>query len=113
MPAPKNAPRPIVGRLTDEAQAVALAIRLSGCSQAMIAKRLGVSKAYVSQLKLGQKPVPAWLVRPLGYATGCSVLRQYRDLQTALRIAEGQQRPRDVVAELARACADSWRSQAA
>ena len=103
----------IVAAVESEEMAVALALRLSGQSQARIAKRLGISPAYLSAIKAGERIVPTWFVRPFGYATGCNLLRQYIDLQTALRIAEGHQRPRDVVAELARACADSWRSHAA
>lgn len=111
MKPPQDVPRRILGAIESEEQAVALSIRLSRQSQARLAKRLGISPAYLSAIKSGERIVPAWFVRPFCYATGCNALRQFRDLQTALRMVDNT-RQRDVLGELARACEASWQAAA-
>lgn len=65
--------------------AALISVRL-GCrmSDSWVAKRLGISRSYLSEIFSGAKAVPQWLPRPLAYLTGTWLLQQYLDLQDAL-----------------------------
>lgn len=82
--APKDAPARIVRQCESEAQALAVAIAAGGHKLEYIATCIGKSKAYVSRMQRGKRPIPDRLVGPLCAATGSNLLRQVRDLQTAL-----------------------------
>lgn len=82
---PKDAPAQLLRQIESEAQAVAVSMKACGAKLAYVAACLGKSQSYVSMIRKGQRPMPAKLVRPFCWATGTNLLRQYLDLQEALR----------------------------
>jgi DNA-binding transcriptional regulator YdaS (Cro superfamily) len=90
LPQPKPAPDALVARMGNAAQAVAVSIRACGLKQAYLAAQLGISGAYLSQIRNGKRGVPDALVLPLAYLTGSLLVRQYLDLQDALAVAKGR-----------------------
>jgi len=90
IPTPKAAPDSLVARVATDAQAVAVALQSSGLKQAYVAAQLGISGAYLSQIRKGARPLPDKLVLPLCYLTGTLLIQQYRDLQDALATVRGR-----------------------
>lgn len=86
MPAPVDATRLALSRCTSERDAfvASLKFRAGGMKQAYLAAALGVSGAYISQIKSGVRAIPDWMVAPFCALTGTNLLRQYRALQSAL-----------------------------
>ena len=82
--APKDAPAKLVRQIDNEAQALAVAIAAGNHKLDYIAACIGKSRAYVSRMQRGERPIPHKLVKPLCAATGTNLLRQFIDLQTAL-----------------------------
>lgn len=82
--APKDAPAKLVRRMDDDAMALAVSMRAAGCKLAYVAACVGRSESYVSLLRSGKRAIPDKLVGPLCAATGSNLLRQFRQLQTAL-----------------------------
>ena len=58
--------------------------RNSGHKLDYIAACIGKSRAYVSRLQSGKRPIPHKLIGPLCAATGSNLLLQFIDLQRAL-----------------------------
>lgn len=70
---------------------VALAAKPGGrWSDAWLATRLGVSKGYLSRILGDKQEMPVWMIRPICYATGSNLVRQYADLQDALALTESR-----------------------
>ena len=90
IPKPKAAPDALVARINADAQAVAVSLQSSGLKQAYVAAQLGISGAYLSQIRKGKRPLPDKLVMPLCYLTGTLLIQQYRDLQEALATIKGR-----------------------
>ena len=90
VPKPKAAPDALVARINADAQAVAVSLQSSGLKQAYVAAQLGISGAYLSQIRNGLRPLPDKLVMPLCYLTGTLLIQQYRDLQEALATIKGR-----------------------
>ena len=89
-------------RLCDsEHDAIAVSIALSAVSQAEIARRIGVSEQLVSAWKSGERVLTAKHVGRFCCATGSNLLRQYRALQSALRMTQGRPRECDRIAAIA------------
>lgn len=86
---PKPAPDGLLARITSDVDAIRVSIRASGLKQAYIAKALGVSAPYLSLIRNGKRPLPERLTTPFCYLTGQLLLKQYRDLQAALRAIRG------------------------
>ena len=82
--APSDAPAKVVRQVESEAQALAISIAAGHHKLEYIAACIGKSKAYVSRLQNGKRPIPDRLVGPLCAATGSNLLRQFCDLQRAL-----------------------------
>jgi hypothetical protein len=82
--APKDAPPKVVRQIESEAQALAVSIAAGNHKLAYIAACIGKSRAYVSRMQNGARPIPDRLIAPLCAATGSNLLRQYRALETAL-----------------------------
>lgn len=97
--APVDAPAKLVRQLDSEAQALAVAIRAGGHKLDYIAARIGKSRAYVSRMQNGERPIPHKLIPLLCAATGSNLLKQYRDLEAAL----GEVCPVDRLASMLRA----------
>lgn len=81
---PKDVPAKVLRQIESDAQALAIAIGAGRHKLAYIARCIGKSEGYVSRLRKGERSIPDALVDRLCWATGCNVLRQYRDLQAAL-----------------------------
>jgi len=87
---PKDVSAKVLRQIESDAQALAVAIGAGRLKLAYIGRCIGKSESYVSRLRKGERPIPDALVDRLCWATGCNVLRQYRDLQAAL--SEGTER---------------------
>ena len=85
--APTPAPAKLLRQVESDAQALAVSMRAGGHKLAYVAACIGKSRAYVSRMQTGKRPIPHRLVAPLCAATGTLLLRQFIDLQRAL---EGQ-----------------------
>lgn len=101
MPAPKDANDKTLRLCDSEQDAIAVSIRLSRCSQAEIARRMGVAKSYLTMLKRGERVLTCEMAAALCSATGCNLVRQYRALQSARRIVQGTVREVDRIAAIA------------
>ena len=88
LPAPKAAPDSLVARVSSDAEAVSVAMH--GFKQAYVAAQLGISGAYLSQIRTGKRALPDKLVLPLCYLTGTLLIQQYRDLKDALAAIKGR-----------------------
>lgn len=82
--APCAAPAKVLRQIESAAQALAVSIAAGSFKLDYIAACIGKSRAYVSRLQNGKRPIPSRLVMPLCAATGSLLLRQFMDLQTAL-----------------------------
>lgn len=82
--APRNAPSHVLRQVESEAQALAVSILAGGHKLDYIGACIGKSRAYVSRLQRGKRPIPERLVSPLCAATGSNLLRQFRELQRAI-----------------------------
>lgn len=82
---PKDVGPKVLRQIESDAQALAVAIGAGRHKLAYIARCIGKSEGYVSRLRKGERPIPDALVDRLCWATGCNVLRQFRDLQAALQ----------------------------
>lgn len=82
--APVDAPAKVLRLVETEAQALAVSIAAGHFKLDYIAARIGKSRAYVSRLQTGARPIPDRLVPLLCAATGSNLLRQFRELQAAL-----------------------------
>lgn len=90
MPASTDATQAAVARCLSDRDAfvASLKARCGSYKQSWFAAALGVSSAYISQIKTGTRKVPDWMVMPFCALTGTNLLRQYRQLQEALRVVE-------------------------
>lgn len=98
IPAPRCADEKTVRLCDSEQDAIAVSIALSGLTQVEIAARMGISKGYLTLLKKGERTLTSSKLSALCSATGWDVVRQYRDLQLALRITSGRPRDADRIA---------------
>jgi transcriptional regulator with XRE-family HTH domain len=105
---PKDAPSKVLRQIESDAQALAVSVEAGRHKLAYIARCIGKSESYVSRLRKGERPIPEALVDRLCMATGCNLLRQFRDLQAAL---DEQQNERAEVRRLASQLAE-WRAAA-
>ena len=78
------APAKVLRQVETAAQALAVSIAAGNFKLDYIAACIGKSRAYVSRLQNGKRPIPDRLVMPLCAATGSLLLRQFLDLQSAL-----------------------------
>jgi len=105
LPEPKDAAEKTVRLCDSEPDAIAVSIAISGLRQAEIARRMGVARSYLTMLKTGERMMPrnaqSNMTGRFCSATGTNLLRQYRELQSALRVARGQVRAVDRIAEIA------------
>jgi len=83
---PSHADPRVLRQIESEAQAIAVSMRACGAKLAYVAAALGKSESYISLIRAGKRPVPDWFVNPFCHLTGTLLLRQFRDLQTALEV---------------------------
>lgn len=84
-----------------EQDAISVSIVLSEVSQAEIARRMGVSAAFVTLLKTGERTLTSKMAAKFCSATGSDLVRQFRTLQSLLRQATGTPRAHDRIAAIA------------
>lgn len=84
-----------------ESDAVAVSIHLSGRTQCEIAALMGISTAYLSRIKKGERSLNTKKLGRFIEATGWRLVQQYRELQSALRAAQGKPREMDRIAYIA------------
>lgn len=101
LPPPRDADERTLRRCDTEQDAIAVSLVLSRVSQAEIARRMGVSKGYLTMLKAGDRTLTSQMAQALCNATGSNLVRQYRTLQSAYRIAQGRAREADRIAAIA------------
>lgn len=101
MPNPRDASEKTLRLCESEEDAIAVSIRLARVSQANIARRMGISRSYLTMLKTGDRVMTTALLGRFCVVTGCNLVRQYRELQLALRLARGQTRQADRIDEIA------------
>jgi hypothetical protein len=99
---PANADQRLLSRCESAGMAALISVRI-GCrgTDSWAAKRIGISRSYLSEILSGAKPVPAWMPRPLAYLTGTWLLQQYLDLQDALA-SVSEESPKDRAERVAR-----------
>ncbi len=93
-----------------EQDAVKASIRLSHLTLDVIGSRIGVSKQAVS--KWCDAGVPENRTQAFINVTGTNLLRQYRDMEMALREAAGVPRERDRIAAIAAPTERLWSTAA-
>lgn len=101
LPDPRDAAEKTLRMCDSEQDAIAVSIAISGLSQAEIARRIGISKGYLTMLKTGDRVLTSRMACALCSATGTNLVRQYRTLQSAYRIAQGRAREVDRIAAIA------------
>ena len=101
LPQPRDAAEKTLRLCDSEQDAIAVSITLSGLSQAEVARRMGISRGYLTMLKKGERVLTSRMVALLCAATGSNLVRQYRALQSALRMAQGRVRATDRIAAIA------------
>ena len=101
LPAPRDADDRTLRRCDTEQDAIAVSIALARVSQAEIARRMGIARGYLTMLKKGERVLTSEMAAAFCSATGCNLVRQYRTLQTAYRIAQGRAREADRIAAIA------------
>lgn len=84
---------------SSERDAVLVSIQLSGLTYEEIGKRIGVTKQAVE--KWTRKGIPGKRERAFMNATGTRLVEQYRQLQAAIRTAQGRVRESDRIAHIA------------
>lgn len=118
MPKPQDVAQKVVALCESEAQAVAVSLAVCKAHRkpAQVARMLGISRAYLSMLKSGERPFPddsGRLAAAFCVATGCNLVGQYMTLQAALRASQATTRERDFVAEMAAMATSAWQRAAA
>lgn len=85
-PAPRDADPRIVAlcKSTSEALAATLVACRSKLPARAFAAQLGISSAYLSQIKKGVKPLQPWMIAPICALAGTNLLSQYIDAQDAV-----------------------------
>jgi plasmid maintenance system antidote protein VapI len=105
---PRNADERALRLCYSEQDAIMVSIQLSGMTYREIAERMGKSKSLVNALAKGERGLTHRNTAAFCNATGSNLIRQYRELERALRLASGAVRARDRIAaivEQARAAA--------
>jgi transcriptional regulator with XRE-family HTH domain len=84
-----------------EQDAILASIQLSGLTYREIAARMGASKSLVNALAKGERGLTDRRTAAFCNATGTLLVRQWRELQRAIRVAQGIVRERDRIAVIA------------
>lgn len=84
-----------------EQDAILASIQLSGLTYRELAARMGASKSLVNALAKGERTLTDRRTTAFCNATGTLLVRQWRELQRALRIAQGRAREADRIAAIA------------
>lgn len=101
VPQPRDATDKTLRLCETEQDAIAVALKLAHVSQANVARGMGISRSYLTMLKTGERVMTSALLARFCVVTGSNLVRQYRELQMALRVARGQVRQADRISEIA------------
>lgn len=95
-----------------EQDAISASITLSGLTYREVAARMGASKSLVNALAKGERGLTDRRTTAFCNATGTLLVRQYRDMERALRIAAGRTRERDRMAAIVAPTQTAWSAAA-
>lgn len=109
---PRNADERTLRMCFSEADAIVASVTLSGFTYREIAARMGKSKSLVHAMAKGERNLSHKLTAAFCNATGTNLIRQYRDMERALREAAGRQRARDRIAAIVAPTQRLWESAA-
>jgi hypothetical protein len=112
IPTPRPADERTLRGCFSEADAIVGSIILSGLTYREIAARMGVSKSLVNAMAKGERPLSSKRTQAFCNATGTTLIRQYQDMERALREAAGRQRERDRFAAIVAPTERAWRQAA-
>lgn len=103
LPTPVRAPDCVVAKIREERIAFITSLKFlyGGLNDRTVARMLGVSAPYFSQIKKGTRPVPYWMVKPFCALTGTTLLSQWRELQEQMSLAQGRETERALTSRLA------------
>jgi hypothetical protein len=110
VPTPRDADEKTLRLCFSEQDAVVVSIRLSGLSLDEIGARIGVSKQAVSKWQTAG--LPAKRTQAFLNATGTNLVRQYRQMERAIREATGKGRERDRIDAACAPTQHAWRQAA-
>jgi len=83
-----NPPRDVSVQVLRQVDSARTAMRVSlktvGTKRAAIAHMLGISEGYFSRLVNGKRDMPEWFPAAFCWATQCSLLEKYLELEAAL-----------------------------
>jgi plasmid maintenance system antidote protein VapI len=102
MPSPVDAPRAVIAQCLSNADALNVSLAMRKFSAAKYASLLGVSPAFLSYLRRGERKIPEWIIEPLCSLTGTNLLRQWLELQAALRAVRRQPTDSERIETIAR-----------
>jgi ribosome-binding protein aMBF1 (putative translation factor) len=105
---PRNADERTLRMCFSEADAIVASIQLSGLTYREIAARMGASKSLVNALAKGERGLTDRRTTAFCNATGTNLVRQYRDMERALREAAGKARERDRMAAIVAPTERAW-----
>jgi plasmid maintenance system antidote protein VapI len=91
-----------------EADAVAASVALSGLTYREIAARMGKSKSLVNAMVKGERGLSTKLTPAFCHATGTLLVVQYREMERALREAQGRVRAKDRMASIVAPTRAAW-----
>lgn len=91
-----------------EQDAIVASIQLSGLTYREIAARMGASKSLVNALAKGERGLTDRRTNAFCNATGTNLVRQYRDMERALREAAGRAKARDRIAAIVAPTERAW-----
>ena len=95
-----------------EADAIAASVALSGLTYRELAARMGRSKSLVNALVKGERALSTKLTPAFCNATGTLLVVQYREMERALREAQGRVRARDRMASIVAPTRAAWEAVA-
>lgn len=110
---PRNADERTLRLCFSAQDAIAASIALSGFTYREIAARMGVSKSLVNAMAKGERPLSYKRTAAFCNATGTNLVRQYRELERAIRVATGQVRERERIAAIVAPTERAWGAVAA
>jgi plasmid maintenance system antidote protein VapI len=105
---PANASDESVRACRSEVDAIRASMALSGLTIRSLAARMGVSKTLIDAISKGQRGLTDRRTTAFCNATGTNLVRQYRDMDRALREAAGRSKERDRIAAMVAPTERAW-----
>jgi hypothetical protein len=107
---PRNAAEHTLRLCFSEQDAICGSVTLSGLTYREIAARMGVSRSLVNALAHGERVLRRSRTSAFCNATGTNLIRQYRDMERALREVTGAPKERDRIAAIIAPTERAWRA---